>query len=326
MVVFLVSLGASEVSENTSSDWELNRFNFYFEDDVYTKTDDGYSAGERLSFLYYIPNEDYSMYELLMLDFGDADSYFSMALTNQIFTPTNMSDSHLIVDDRPYAGWTYLEAGMHKSNDNHLRSLLIQVGAIGSISGSEAIQTTIHAMIGSENPKGWGNQLDNELGINLKYTHKWLIDSRSTSGFESSIAPFLETEVGNVAINAAAGATARLGWNIPKDFGVTSIDLGGDPGIPAHGKRGSVLTNDWSFSLNFLGTGSAIAKDIFLDGNTFSDSHSVEKENFVYYYGFGFTLRYKRFIFDFIEVHNSKRFKVESGGHGVGTMVVSWLF
>jgi hypothetical protein len=85
-------------------------------------------------------------------------------------------------------------------------------------------------------------------------------------------------------------------------------------------------SKNWSFSVNLLGAGSVVARDIFLDRNTFRDSHSVEKEPFVYYYGFGFTLRYKNFIFDFIEINNSKKFKLEKKGHGVGTMVFSWLY
>ena len=81
-----------------------------------------------------------------------------------------------------------------------------------------------------------------------------------------------------------------------------------------------------SFSFNLLAAGSVIERDIFLDGNKFKNSHSVEKEDFVYYYGFGLTARYKNFVFDFIEIYNSKRFKKETQGHGVGTMVFSWLF
>jgi len=69
-----------------------------------------------------------------------------------------------------------------------------------------------------------------------------------------------------------------------------------------------------------------VARDIFLDGNTFTESHSVEKESFVYYYAGGFTLRYKKFVFDFLETYNSKKFVLEKKGHGVGTLVMSWLY
>jgi hypothetical protein len=316
----------AEQNDTKNKEWVLDRFNFYFEDDIYTKTDDGYSAGERFSWLYYIPDEDYDIYKLFFMDFGDSHSYVTFALTNQIFTPTDTQRTDLIVDDRPYAGWTYLEAGIHKSSKRHLRSLVLKVGILGPSSLSEDIQNGVHKIIGSDEVMGWDNQLHDELGINLKYTHKWLFESKKMGDFEMAGVPFLSAELGNIAINATGGISARFGYNIPKDFGVSSIDIGADPGIPIYGEYDSMRSKNWSFSVNLLGAGSVVARDIFLDGNTFRDSHSVEKETFVYYGGFGFTLRYKNFVFDFMEIINSKKFKLEKKGHGVGTMVFSWLY
>ena len=323
LLLISASLGASE---KTNKGWVLDRANFYMENDIYTQTDSGYTAGERLSFLYFIPKEDYFIYDVFLLDLGETNSYFTFALTNQIFTPTDIQETELIVDDRPYAGWTYLEAGIHKSSKNNLRSLALKVGMIGPASYSEDIQNGFHEITGSDYVTGWDNQLSSELGVNLKYTHKWLYEKTSIDVFEIAFVPFISAEVGNVAINATGGASWRFGYNIPKDFGVSSIDIGADPGIPVYGEYKNMKKKPWSFSFNLLAAGSVIGRDIFLDGNTFSDSHSVEKENFVYYYGFGFTARYKNFVFDFIETYNSKRFKKETQGHSVGTMVFSWLF
>ncbi len=323
-LLLLTSINAKE--NDNSDEWELNRFNFYFEDDVYTQTDDGYSAGEKLSLLYYIPNEDYMVYDLLFLDFGNTYSYFTASLASQIFTPTDTQNLEVIEDDRPYAGWLYVETGIHKSSANHLRSISLQVGMVGPLSLGEHIQNNVHNIIGSEKALGWDNQLENELGVNLKYTHKWLFSSNSFDSFDSSFVPFVSGELGNVAINATAGANIRVGYNVPKDFGVSSIDMGADPGIPIYDEYLNMRKKAWSFSFNFQAAGSAVARDIFLDGNTFANSHSVDKENFVYYYGFGFTARYKNFVVDFLETHNSKRFKLEKTGHSVGTIIVSWLF
>jgi len=312
-------------STKSGPSWNLERFSFYFENDIYTKTDGGYTAGERFSFLYLI-NDEYSIYDTVFSNMQKTDKYFTLALSNQIFTPTDTEETDLIVDDRPYAGWTYLEFGIHKSSKNNLRSLNLKVGAIGKISMSQEIQNGFHEIIGNSDVKGWGNQLNNELGVNLKYTHKLLYDLDTKGNFESSIIPFVSAELGNVAINTTVGANARFGWNIPRDFGVSSIDIGADPGIPIYGEYENNKKTLWSFSINLNIAGSVVARDIFLDGNTFSDSHSVEKENFVYYTGIGFTYRYKNFVFDFIEIYNSKKFKLEDGGHGVGTLVCSWVF
>ena len=323
LILISVSLYASDKSDK---DWILDRVNIYFENDTFTQTDSGYTGGGRLSALYFIPQEDYFIYDLFFLDFGETNSYFTFAISNQIFTPNDISETQLIVDDRPYAGWSFLEAGIHKSSTNNLRSLSLKVGVIGPASHSDDIQKGIHETIGSEYIDGWDNQLKNEVGVNLKYTHKWLHKTASIGDFEISVVPFISTEVGNVAINATAGASWRLGYNIPKDFGVSSIDIGADPGIPVYNEYENVKKSVWSFSFNLIAAGSVIGKDIFLDGNTFSDSHSVEKEDLVHYYGFGLTYRYKNFVFDFIEVYNSRKFKKETKGHGVGTMVFSWLF
>ena len=320
-------LNATELPKNNElNTWYFDRFNFYFEDDVYNKTDDGYSAGVRFSSLFFIENEDYALYDLLFLDYDKSYSYATFSLTNQIYTPTDINETELIVDDRPYAGWTYFEAGMHKTSKNHLRSLILKVGIIGEYALSGQLQNGIHKLINNDPANGWDNQLNNELGVNLKYTHKWIFLSESYHGLESSVVPFASAELGNIAINAEAGAFVRLGWNVPKDFGVSSVDLGADPGIPNYNEYQGRLKKHWSFSINLAGAGSAVARDIFLDGNTFSDSHSVEKENFIYYYSYGMTLRYQRFVLDFIQVKNSKKFKLQEKGHGVGTLIFSWLF
>ena len=153
---FTTVLSATETIENNrSNSWHFDRFNFYFEDDIYSQTDDDYSAGERLSVLYFIENEDYALYKLLFWDFDKTYSYATFSLTNQIFTPTDTDATELIEDDRPYAGWTYFEAGMHKTSNNHLRTLLLKVGVIGEYAFSERLQNGVHELIHNDPAMGW---------------------------------------------------------------------------------------------------------------------------------------------------------------------------
>lgn len=325
LITFSTLVTAKDM-QNTNDNWELHRFNLYFEDDMYVKTDDGYSAGERFALTFYVPQPEGLFYDMLFLNYGKIDTFVTMALTNQMFTPTDTQTTELIEDDRPYAGWTYFDIGVHKSSADTLRSLYLVVGIVGPASGSEFFQNSIHRLTDSDEVLGWDNQLNNELGINLRYVHKSRFSPNEFLGIQSSIIPFVQGEFGNVAITATAGIGARIGWNIPKDYGISSIDIGGDNGIPTYDEHTKMLNSNWSFSFNFAAAGSAVAHDIFLDGNTFSDSHSVDKEPFVGYYTFGFTARYKNFLLDFIETQNSNQLKGKSTGHGVGTIVASWLF
>ena len=318
---------SSNFDHNTDQEnWELYRFNLYFENDLFSTTDSQYSSGEKFSLIYRVNNPQSSFYNLLFLDFGDEDVYLSFSLGNQIFTPEDLNETQLIVDDRPYAGLTYAEVALHKSSNTHLRSLYLLVGYIGPNSKAEEIQTAIHKMTDSEPPMGWDNQLKNELGVNLRYVHKWRFAPKPFYNIETAFVPFVEGDLGNISIQASAGMSMRIGWNIPKDFGVTSLATGGEVGIPVNGEYKEMLKRAWSFSFNLNGMGSAIARDISLDGNTFKESHSVEKKNFVGYLGYGFSLRYKSFMLEYIKNANSKRFVEEDKPHAVGTVVASWLF
>lgn len=323
---YLLFLLLSNALFAQEKEWILDRVNFYAENDVYSGTDKQYTAGERLTFLYYIPQEDYYIYNLLGYKTKQSYSYFTFSLTSQIYTPKDISKKELITDDRPYAGWFYTESTMHKAFKNELRSLSLKVGVIGPASGAEHIQNNTHLLVGSPNVNGWDNQLKNELAFGLKYTQKYRIETFDTGNIQNSFMPFASAELGTIAIKGTVGFNARIGWNIPKDYGVSSIDIGADPGIPIYKEYKNMKKYPWSFSLNLTAASSAVARDIFLDGNTFVSSHSVEKNNFVYYYGFGFTLRYKSFVFEFMEIHNSKQFKLQKKPHDVGTLIVSWLF
>jgi len=323
-ILLLASLSTSVLAQD--KDWILDRFNIYTENDVFTGTDDSYSSGESFNFLFFIPEEDYAIYNLLGYSDVETYSYFTFAFANQLYTPTDVLETALIPTDRPYASWSYLETTMHKASKSQLRSLSLQVGMVGPSSYGEEMQDIVHKFIDSSEVNGWDNQLTNELGVNLKYTQKWRYQTQSSSSLESSIIPFASGELGNIAINATAGVTTRIGWNIPKDFGVSSIDIGADPGIPVKGEFKNMKKLPRSFSFNLSAAGSAVARDIFLDGNTFKDSHSVDKKAFVGYVGVGFTARYKNFVIDFMEIHNSKQFEGEKRSHAIGSLILSWLF
>jgi lipid A 3-O-deacylase len=88
-------------------------------------------------------------------------------------------------------------------------------------------------------------------------------------------------DLGNIRIDAHVGGTVRAGYNIPNEFGV-----GGS-------------THDANFGCHlFAGvTGYAVALDVFLDGNNFRDSHSVDKHELVgeARVGIAFTTRHVEF-------------------------------
>ena len=74
ILILFLSLFLTDVFAGENS-WRLHRFNIYFEDDIYSQTDDEYSAGERLALLFYVPKPTSGIYDLLFLHDDVIDTY-----------------------------------------------------------------------------------------------------------------------------------------------------------------------------------------------------------------------------------------------------------
>ncbi|WP_242689881.1 lipid A deacylase LpxR family protein [Sulfurimonas aquatica] len=310
-----------------SSTWTLKRFNLYFENDTFAETDNEYTGGYKLSNVYYLPSDEPDFIEIPFLKSDEDSTFFSVAVAQQIYTPKDTESTEVVLDERPYSGWTYLELGMHYSCPAELDSLVMQVGVVGGrASGAEQFQKALHSLISIDSPKGWDNQLEDELGLNLIYQHKWRYTPEPIGWFEQSYIPFGEVGIGNVKTYARTGILMRIGLNPAEDFGSSSIDIGGENGIPIKKDCLCLDEKDISYTLNLTLAGEAVVKSMLLDGNLLTDSHSVEKEPFVANASFGFSARYEKYELDFIYTINSKKFKKEKGNHKYGSVIFSYLY
>ena len=66
--------------------------------------------------------------------------------------------------------------------------------------------------------------------------------------------------------------------------------------------------------------GRAVARNIFLDGNTFKDSHSVDKETWVYDWAVGLVVRYGRFAVSYRVVTGSPEFTLQEESQRYGSV------
>ncbi len=331
-LVLLLALSLSAQEKNETDTWELQQFKIYFENDMFgTFTDSQYSSGEKFSTLFHVKEPTNFMYDFLYAGDKEYDIFTTISIGNQIYTPDDLTATELQENQRPYGGWTYLEMGMHKSTSDTLNSLQLKVGMIGPSSHSEEIQTVIHELVNAGLPMGWDHQLDDELGVNFTYSYKLRYSPKPVMGWvESAFIPYGEVDLGNVSTQASLGMFMRVGYNIPQDFGLSTLDNAGEANIPVYGKSRVNIEKDWSVSFNLALSGSAVARDIFLDGNTFSDSHSIEKNNFVAYLATGISVRYKSLMVDFMNTTNTAKYDGEGAGNNkyqsVGTVIASWMF
>jgi len=277
-------------------------FTIYFENDLFGGGDQDYTNGTRLSWLSEtLPDGSLPEVSRLLRDTFDFDPSddlrlnYGFSLQQLMFTPGDLSASGLIAYDRPYAGWTAVGASLHAKTLNTVRSLELSVGVVGESSYAEDIQDWVHDWREIPKARGWENQLHDELAINLFFTgqHRFRTDRFAIPGIEWDFIPRHGVAVGNVLTAADLGVVLRAGYNLPENFGNQKLGPTAYNQEIYYDDRGRrIRRGNFSFYAFLGGNAQAKAWDIFLDGNTFDDSHRVDKKYLVGEFEAGIGMRF----------------------------------
>lgn len=237
------------------------------------------------------------------------------SLGQLMFTPEDTAADNPPLTQRPYAGYLYGALALTSVGAGTEEQLRIQLGAIGPASLAADSQDLVHRIRGFAFSQGWHTQLRDEPGLVVSYqVTKQAVSLVLSDNFAFDIKANAGGAVGNVFDYASAGAVARIGINMPGDSGPPQIE----PGRP------SSYYYDPKPGLGayvFAGIqGRAIARNLFLDGNSFQDSRSVEKENFVGEVSFGGALDFERFRLSFVHVIRSREYQTQPGFDQFGTL------
>ncbi len=259
---------------------------------------------------------------------GDQRSV-SLSLGQSIYTPEDKERSDLIVNDRPYAGFTYLGLALHSKSRSMMDTLEFDVGVVGRHSYAEDCQKVIHGWIGSVDPKGWEHQLHDEPAFNIFFERKWRVfQVKSAEGLGFDCIPHMGIAAGNVYTGANLGGQVRFGWNLPNDYGTYLIRPGSESSAPVgdDDPRLSQPSRRYGIHLFFAVDGNAVARNIFLDGNTFRQSHSVDKRRFVADLVGGIGVIIDRFKITHSYVYRTKEFEYQRDEQFFGAISVSYTF
>ena len=173
---FLLLLGISSVSHAQQPDEYHHQLRLSLDEDFINirgqGTDRAYTAGTFIDYRYSHKYPGFFLERWAPKAGSNATNIYGVGLVHLMFTPNNTSLEQPINNDFPYAGavlahfssWSY-NAG--KKYAIHSRFM---AGMLGEASGAREIQEFVHRLTGTQQPKGWDNQLPNDILINIDVT------------------------------------------------------------------------------------------------------------------------------------------------------------
>ncbi len=244
-------------------------------------TDNNYTSGVRLSYfdIREKPGELVHRLDQLIPFFEvNETTGITYSLGQNLYTPDDISQREQVAGSRPWAAFLYGSISMTTLTGDHIDDAEATLGVVGPWAQGEAAQKFVHNALGCKEPEGWNEQIENEPGLILSWRRRWpqlyIVESHD---FLFALEPNVGASLGNVYTLSEGGVTLRLS---PSSDHWQDTPLMVRPSIPGTGyfepQKDKV---GWYF---FGGVqGRAVARNIFLDGNTFEPGYHVDKNPFV---------------------------------------------
>lgn len=308
------------------------------ENDLFTPTnsDQHYTNGVRLAFVSpedSAPSAFLNVAKKIPFFASEGRIRTSYSLGQTMYTPDDITIAENQPDDRPWAGMLYGTAGLLSdtglksdgdSNYSRIDTLELTLGVVGPASLADKTQDFVHKNIDSPRPEGWDNQIKNEPILGLTYERKyrsWF--EADIAGIEFDATPHGSLTLGNAFTNAEIGTMFRMGFDLPADYGPPRIR----PSLP--GSDFFVPDTDGFPLSGYLFAGVAgryVVRDITLDGNTFANSNSVDKEPLVGDLQIGVAFIIGQARLTYTHVYRTAEFTAQDGADQFGSVSLSFRF
>jgi len=254
----------------------------------------------------------------------------SLAIGQLMQTPDDLHRRDLIRDDVPYAGVLTLQGSWIAYDDDEFRGAEVVIGVLGPPSLAGAAQRAFHRLIDDTVPQGWANQLRTEVLVNLNAMGKKKILRWGAPGgvsFDAAVSG--DIGLGNLYTQASGALEMRLGANVPRGFA-------GTPDLVGFGvSHLAVMRPERPAAPSFYGSlalcGTCLVRSVLIDGNTFRDSHRIQRDTFMGQLIAGLNFESRHFGARFYVVASTALVDTpvrrrERNADRVGTIHLEWRF
>ena len=185
-----------------------NYFRFHYDNDYFTSTDKEYTQG--YNFELTSPRLSKNPINQLFISPKNSEFKYGLSLEHIGFTADNIASDQIQFDDRPFAAAIMLKS-FAIATDTIQKSRIVSslnLGIIGPGAFGGDMQTAIHRATGNTIPKGWYNQIKNDVVINYELTYeKQLLRFHDFFSIQTTAT----ARLGTLFTNASVGFNTTIG-------------------------------------------------------------------------------------------------------------------
>ncbi len=187
---------------------DVSYFRFHYDNDYFTSTDKDYTQGYNfelaspvfaknpINYIFFLPKNSEIKYGLSLEHIG--------------FTANNIESDQIQFGERPFAAAIMLKSFSIATDTIHKSRITssLNLGIIGPGAFGGDMQTAIHKATGNTIPKGWYNQIKNDVVLNYEISYeKQLLRVNDVFSVQANSS----LRLGTLFTNISAGFNATLG-------------------------------------------------------------------------------------------------------------------
>ncbi len=185
-----------------------NYFRFHYDNDYFTSTDKSYTQG--YNFELTSPQFSKNPANLLFITPKNGEFKYGISLEHIGFTANTIASDQIQFDDRPFAAAIMLKSFLIATDTIQKTRIVssLNLGIIGPGAFGGDMQTAIHEATGNTIPKGWYNQIKNDVVLNYELTYeKQLFRLHDFFTLQTTAT----ARLGTLFTNASVGFNATVG-------------------------------------------------------------------------------------------------------------------